>query len=454
MHATGDAKLAESACATMDSRSEPWLWPTETGTSSSLQTTCLRLQRRGQPALNGLVCPATRGTCVPSDGELTATQHHPVVQHSPLVCRLGGEHTPMWCQLPTEHHCGERETVHDDFEPPAVHNVWLTQIQIAHEDVRRHTATSFAAYSRPHSKAHPTLAQHPGLCARCTVMAKLIEWEATPAGTHVQVKRETQTAQTSDTEQLRRNGRDAARGAGHQNHACSWSSLGPDRSLGAGAQPGSKHLVSDSLVRNHPCHVWVVWLSGVLSMMEVRNHGPPPIAWRLPLQLPTQSLWVTLQLCHHLHRDVRVASMYHRETVCPTAPVSGKPVSHSTAQHQPSHGQRQRCGRLHACFTLVQVHVQNPCQALPNLVVMVVSELFRAHNPQNEIGTCSRTMQPNEPGTLQIMDHWKSAEQQVVFGGHLLQELPDRFSSAEKIQSLLVARHLADGSMALALLSS
>ena len=84
---------------------------------------------------------------------------------------------------------------------------------------------------------------------------------------------------------------------GHQNHACSWSSLGPDRGMGAGTQPGSKqhvlellfratNLVSDSLVRNHPCHVWVVWLSGGLSMREVRNHGPPPIAWRLPLRLP------------------------------------------------------------------------------------------------------------------------------------------------------------------------
>ena len=31
------------------------------------------------------------------------------------------------CQLSTT---VERETVCDDFEPPAVHNVWLTQIQI------------------------------------------------------------------------------------------------------------------------------------------------------------------------------------------------------------------------------------------------------------------------------------------------------------------------------------
>ena len=56
--------------------------------------------------------------------------------------------------------------------------------------------------------------------------------------------------------------------------------------------------------RNHPCLVWVVWLSRGLSMREVRNHGPPPIAWRLPLRHPNSESWVTLPLCHHVHCDV------------------------------------------------------------------------------------------------------------------------------------------------------
>ena len=56
-------------------------------------------------------------------------------------------------------------------------------------------------------------------------------------------------AQKSDTEQLGRNGRDAARGAGHQNHACSWSSLGPDRSLGAGDLAANNMLLNCCSVR-------------------------------------------------------------------------------------------------------------------------------------------------------------------------------------------------------------
>ena len=57
--------LLDPAYATMDSRHEPWLWPTETRTSSSLQTTCLRLPQRGQPAWNGARPPnnSGRGDC-------------------------------------------------------------------------------------------------------------------------------------------------------------------------------------------------------------------------------------------------------------------------------------------------------------------------------------------------------------------------------------------------------
>ena len=49
----------------------------------------------------------------------------------------------------------------------------------------------------------PASAQHPSLCARCTVMAKFIEWEVTAAGTHGQVEREAQVMQESAAEQLR-----------------------------------------------------------------------------------------------------------------------------------------------------------------------------------------------------------------------------------------------------------
>ena len=188
---------------------QPWILATSLGSGQQRQehpqTTCLRLQTAGTTSLERARLPS-------NSGYVRAFRRRADCNDTVLLCSATHR-----CAVSVEstHQCGvncqlsttvEKETVHDDFEPPAVHNVWLTQIQVAHEDVRGHPATASRQFARP------TLAQHPSLCARCTVMAKFVGWEATQAGTHCQVKRETQTAQKSDTEQLRRNGRDAARG--------------------------------------------------------------------------------------------------------------------------------------------------------------------------------------------------------------------------------------------------
>ena len=79
-------------------------------------------------------------------------------------------------------------------------------------------------------------------------MAKFIEWEATPAGAQSKVERKAQATQESDAEQLRGNGRDAARGARHQNHRCPRPALGPNRGLRTGAQPGSEQQIFELLL--------------------------------------------------------------------------------------------------------------------------------------------------------------------------------------------------------------
>ena len=66
-------------------------------------------------------------------------------------------------------------------------------------------------------------------------------------------------------------------------------------------------------------------------MREVRNHEPPPIAWRLPLRLPNSESLDHLPIVPHLHCDVRVASMHHRETA-QLLQWAGNPGSHCTAQ--------------------------------------------------------------------------------------------------------------------------
>ena len=152
-------------------------------------------------------------------------------------------------------------------------------------------------FARPHSQGPSTLAQHPGLCAPCTVMAKFIEWEGHTAKTHGQVKRRRKRVTRNNC-----GGMVVMRHVGQVirtmpapgppwHRIVAWA-LGlnlaaNNMSLNCCSVRLARaaNLVSDCLVRNPPCHVWVVWLSGGLSMREVQNHEPPPIAW-LPLWLP------------------------------------------------------------------------------------------------------------------------------------------------------------------------
>ena len=169
----------------LDPLAQQWILATNLGSGQ---------QRQKHPRLLDHLPP----TSTSNSGYMRSFRRRADCNTTPSCCAARHQ-----CAVSVEstHQCGvnckmsatvEREAVHDDFEPPAVHNVRLTKIQVAHEDVRGHPATSFAACSRDHILQGPsTLAQHPGLCARCTVMAKLIEWEATSAGTHGQVKRET-----------------------------------------------------------------------------------------------------------------------------------------------------------------------------------------------------------------------------------------------------------------------
>ena len=187
-----------------------------------------------------------------------------------------------------------------------------------------------------------------------------------------------------------------------------------------GWTPRAANLVSDSLVQNPPCHVWVVWLSGVLSMREIRNHGPggfrcgsqtrtlghpptvPPLALRRPGGQHVPSGDSLLQWA-----GTRVPTALRS----PNPPMDNGndadafiPASHwfkSTSRI------RAQALQIWCSWLCTQCSTKSGSQ------------------PAKEKLACNRTMQQNEPSTLQIMDHRNSAEQQIVFGGHLLQELPD-----------------------------
>ena len=147
----GDAKLTGSACATMDSRHEPW--PTST-----------RLPRKS--------------------GYVRSTRRRADCNMTPSCCAA----RPLVCRLST--HCGEGWT---SGRPQRL----LTQIQVAHEDVRRHPASRHfraTTFSRAHPRLLNTLA-----CAHSAVLAKHIEWQATLVGTHCQMKKRETMAQKNGT---------------------------------------------------------------------------------------------------------------------------------------------------------------------------------------------------------------------------------------------------------------
>ena len=333
-------RLPALDCATSGSHFAPWPWPEETRKSSFPRTIFLRLRQLKQPA-SELVAPATQDTGAPSGDGLPSAQPHQSQLRVPLECHPCGEHTPVWCPPPAEHRraashqrrlrASARQRHQGGPRSRSRMKMFVETLPPASRHMR---ATTF-------SKLHPRL-----LCARCTVMAKFIKWEATPAGAHGKAEREAQATQESDAEQLRGNGRDAARRARHQSHCCTRPALGPDRGLGAGAQPGIEQQIPELLLGPARGLVLPSWSSAVgfeIILIPRRwscaQHFVPRRkfeAWdsghlsgNISCSSQTQTLRFSLQLHHQTSCHVWVAGKHH------SAEVSS--CSSTMQQDQPCH---------------------------------------------------------------------------------------------------------------------
>ena len=98
----------------------------------------------------------------------------------------------------------QRKAIHNDLEPPSISNCsWEGQIQITHQHVGCDTTASLTADASCDALESPSpLAQNPSPCARCSVVAQRVEWEATPAGTLGEGKGQLETAEKCHTEEL------------------------------------------------------------------------------------------------------------------------------------------------------------------------------------------------------------------------------------------------------------
>ena len=118
-------------------------------------------------------------------------------------------------------HCGvnrelstieERKPVSDDFQSSTIVTCdW--QVQVPNEQVGGDAGTCLATDpgSSDFNRETPT-AQDTCPRARCVVVAKDVEWTATPAGTRRQGQRKPEVAKKKDTEKLRRETREGRQG--------------------------------------------------------------------------------------------------------------------------------------------------------------------------------------------------------------------------------------------------
>ena len=115
----------------------------------------------------------------------------------------------------------QRKPIRHDLKTSAICLPNQAEIELAEENVRGDSAACFTADSRDHTfKSVSPLAQDPCPCTCSAVVAKLIEWAATPARMHGQGKGQLETAQKEDPELLRFQLGDSAGGARSQRQTC------------------------------------------------------------------------------------------------------------------------------------------------------------------------------------------------------------------------------------------
>ena len=110
--------------------------------------------------------------------------------------------------------------IHNHLEPASVCGPWFTEVQITDHDVG--CDSGCRAFQR-----EPPSPQHPCSCARCSVVAKLVDMAATQACVQRKRQRESETSQHHNTEQVRRDPCEKVRWGCRQGHSSAWTCLGP-----------------------------------------------------------------------------------------------------------------------------------------------------------------------------------------------------------------------------------
>ena len=94
--------------------------------------------------------------------------------------------------------------VHNHFQTAAVGGQ-LRKVHVSHQTIRPNTSSCLPAnVSCSTFESEPPSAQHSRLCARSTVVAKRIDWTATPATKQGRRQRQAEAPQEDDPEKMRR----------------------------------------------------------------------------------------------------------------------------------------------------------------------------------------------------------------------------------------------------------
>ena len=218
----------------------------------------------------------------------------------------------------------ERETVRHNPKTPAIQPVVLCQIHVAHEQIRPNSGSSFSADPCRNGLQRPAPApQHARCCASCTVVAKGVEWTATPAvatdrgrGRRSLRRRSTRKGAGSNLDVLS-TGKTEKRGSGK------WNSLRPHHGPVRFHQlRPHRDVVKIPLIAELACFCLFL-LSRVRCM---------PLS-----QLRPCRAFETYMSSHG-----RMALLRHFEFVCPACPVGCRLSTTCTPKSKPALPQRQR----------------------------------------------------------------------------------------------------------------
>ena len=188
---------------------------------------------------------ALRALAVPSDVVPRPSLHHPRSHIWLVPLRPCSEvERGVNCQLSAME---QREAIHDDFNATLIKLLWEGNVEVSNQNVRGNSSTSLTADSGCCAlKCEASSPQHAHICARCGVMAKDVEWTATPAGTQSGGQREPSRRRRSTLKTWASKREVEGRRTTHEGQTSHGSSLGPQHGpvddAESGSHPKSKQM--------------------------------------------------------------------------------------------------------------------------------------------------------------------------------------------------------------------